>query len=314
MHMQHIKHFAKTKYFLILRLIQYALLVAAVFFLGVFISKNWNQFYSILTQVKIQHLILIVAILTISNIMIAYCWALVIKSEYNKISYPTLLCIWHTSLLSSYIPGFVWMFLNRHTHLRKHGVSTAMSTFSMSFEQVIVLFSAVPFAILFVKELYNVSLVVLFVSISACVLVILLKPNILFATATAITGRQIKTTISVKPLTFLVTFFILSLQWILKGGVILLLISIVSSTDATIELLQATAMHTTSFIAGYLSFFAPKGIGVKEGTLALLLSTVTGMPNAIVCALLLRFCSLITNVLSGGFSFLVSAHFKIRET
>ena len=57
----------------------------------------------------------------------------------------------------------------------------------------------------------------------------------------------------------------------------------------TVDWLVAGGAFASAYVLGYVALFAPAGIGVREGVLAILLAPAVGAPQAAILAILARF-------------------------
>ena len=92
------------------------------------------------------------------------------------------------------------------------------------------------------------------------------------------------------------------LLWGLLGSAFFLFINSIYPVDFS-QLIMVTGIYAVAWSIGFLSFLTPSGLGVREGILSLLLTTVLPPATAILVALLSRLWTLGTELSLGGLAF-----------
>ncbi|MDE0018640.1 MAG: hypothetical protein OXU51_20840 [Candidatus Poribacteria bacterium] len=92
------------------------------------------------------------------------------------------------------------------------------------------------------------------------------------------------------------------LLWGLFGTAFFLFIHSIHPVDAS-EIIIVTGIYAVAWIIGFLSFLTPSGLGVREGVLSLLLTTILPPATATLVALLSRLWTLSAELFLGGLAF-----------
>ena len=100
------------------------------------------------------------------------------------------------------------------------------------------------------------------------------------------------------------------LLWCLLGAAFFLFIKSLYPVDFS-QLLVITSCYAAAWNIGFLSFVTPSGLGVREGVLSLLLTTVVPPATATLIALLARLWTLSVELSLGGLAF--GLYFKQRQ-
>ncbi len=223
---------------------------------------------------------------------LASCWALLLRhmgSREEAMSIPNATRIWFYSMITRYIPGNVWHVVSRVALARKYGVPAALIVSSATIEQVLTLLSA----------LVCVSLSAPFSgairgSQSWLLLIVPLGLALLHPSVLGVVLRRASVTLQRPGLAwqysyFQIVSFIIAycLCWLCSGlALFALLWGLVPVTIAQLPLVIGAA--TLAWVVGFLSFFTPSGLGVREAVLVAALSTVYPLPTALVASLLHR--------------------------
>lgn len=102
---------------------------------------------------------------------------------------------------------------------------------------------------------------------------------------------------------YLGLFGVYLLEWITVGGVLVGILMTVQSPvlDAS-QVLFLLSANALAFVAGFIAFFAPGGIGVREGVLVAMLSGSMSLAEAVNIAILYRVWLVLADALAGLFS------------
>ncbi len=208
----------------------------------------------------------------LSYIVLIETWRQIVVAWGGKLSWPTAARIWFISNLGRYIPGKVWQIGAMGALAEEAGVANVAAVGSALLVNVVNLLAGfLVVAVAGARFLAGYGTTLNVVLVVFCVLVFgspwLLPPVVKFAAR--ITGRNIPIP-AIPPLAIIFAVAGCSLAWNLYG---------IAFHDLTVAILGGaagrptyyTAVFTLSYLAGYLTLFAPGGIGVRESTLVALL-------------------------------------------
>lgn len=288
------------------RLLTVLLIAAAFGFLAFAVARDWGQLRAHDWTVRPATLALSILPLLGAFVIGVYTWARTLdKLEGGAAPFPALLRIWFLSTLARYIPGKVWQFVGAAQLAREAGLSAPLLltslVVSMGFNVLaagVLGAAALPGGVLIPETL---------------------RPTVLFAVL-------IVAAIGVHP-AFLNFCLRLVPRWLHRTvlvwrggwayGVRLLLISVAGwiaygagfwlfvraltpvHTDALFPL---AGVNAVAFLAGYLVFIAPAGLGARELSMAALLQPILagGAGVAAVIAIASRLWVVAAEVLGAG--------------
>lgn len=261
------------------------------FFMGSVVYREWDKISEYNWSPHPSWLTVSILILLVAHLMGSYGWTLILRMIGVEIKLTKGLSIFLLSIFGRYIPGGVWSVLGRIYLCRREGIPDSRSGMSILLEQAYpVISAAVAFvaSLLFWTDIGPVERVLPGVFLLPLFLVFLHpKPFLKIVNPVlAWFGRgPINITLSFSNMLKLTGYYILS--WIVAGIAFYLFIRAFYPLDLYyIPILSG--IYAISFIAGYLSFFTPAGLGVREGSLTILLSLFIPAPVAIGVALLSR--------------------------
>ncbi|MBI5198181.1 MAG: flippase-like domain-containing protein [Nitrospirae bacterium] len=286
------------------------LLVSVVFyFIGRMVYREWN---GIAGYDWTPHLLwLIVSTLTLSLVYIlaASGWTLIMRFIGVEIGWLRGLWIFLLSMFGRYIPGGVWSALGRLYLCRLEGIPDSKSGAGILLEQVYPIISAGFVFALSLLFWNDTDVVVKFLPMMAMIplLAVFLHPKSFLKIINPVLARlgkkPIHVSLSFRHMATLFLFY--SIYWIVSGIAFFFFVRAFYPV-ATHSVPILIGIYAISFTVGYLTFFTPAGLGVREGTLSILLSFMMPASVAVGLALLSRLWLL-------GVELLIAVAFLIHE-
>ncbi len=278
-----------------------ALSVAVVLTIACFLGKNLLEGWSSV-QGRTWHLdpvraLLSLGVLTLYYPLLVWNWCYLMRQLGQPIPLRTALPIWLGSQLGKFLPGKVWTMLGRVYLAERAGLDAARVSLTLLIEVGLIVVTGILLAAATVslggdlpirgRALFLALLVPGLVALHPkvfCLLVrlglrILRRPEVAFSWST-------------RSHVFLVASFLLS--WVLYGAAFYLFATSLSITQPNVALfswvgfMSVLGFHTLSWIAGFLAFLTPGGLGVREASLAFFLGSLMPSPVATLVALLAR--------------------------
>lgn len=274
---------------------------AGVAFLALTIRRNWSEVVAYDWQARWGQLVLSVVLFTGSFVWAAYLWKRVLdRFASASTGYPTLLRISFISRIARFVPGKIWQFV-------------AVGQLSAG--------SGSPARLMVTSMLVQVGFILLSGLITASVLLAERIPGLPSNPALAIAGASVLALLASHPRIIDLCLTVVSkvvrrptLVWTgsWRDSAELMLLSLVLwavqgvafflFADSLVHLelpdiLPLTGINALSFVIGYLAFVAPAGIGVREATMASLLSGLLPGGAAAVVAIATRLWSIAAELL-----------------
>ena len=269
------------------------LIIAAVifYFIGRMAYREWDKISGYDWSPSPTWFIASIFLLLSVYVMGGYGWTLVLRMLGTRLAATKGISILLLSLYGRYIPGGIWSVLGRVYLCRLEGVPDSRSGMSILLEQAYQVATAgLVFAIslLFWTDTGSVIRVLPLVFILPLFFVFLHpKPFLKIVNPVLVRFGKgpIHLSLSLNKMLILAAYYIF--YWGVTGVAFYSFIRAFYPLEGHyIPILSG--IFAISFAAGYLAFFTPAGLGVREGALTILLSLFIPMPVAIGVSLLSR--------------------------
>jgi hypothetical protein len=209
------------------------------------------------------------ALFLVAHAVLVQTWRTVLACWDARLSFWSAARIWSVSNLGKYVPGKIWQIGAMSAMSRELGVSPIAASGSAILGTLVNVIAGFVVALLSGRALLEKTrpgwgaLATLIVVAAGGVL--LLAPAIvprLAPLAARLAGRPLQTTLPVRAVVYSLAGNLLA--WLLYGAAFQLLVLGMLGGTATGGYLEYLAAYTLSYLFGYLAFFAPAGVGVRE--------------------------------------------------
>jgi uncharacterized membrane protein YbhN (UPF0104 family) len=285
----------KTKKFLI-KSAQVLIIVLIFYFLIKNLVSNWSQVKDYEWQFDYPLLIVSFLLQIVALFWLVKIWQRMLKHTGSSVFYLKLFKVWFFTNLGKYLPGKVWQFLGMIYMLEKEGVPKQNSFSTGVLAQAFSVISGLFISVLFLgADLYSrffskkPGLMVAGVVLSLAILAILCYPKVLEKIINwglrILKKEKISLDITLKDVIIYLLSY--SLSWLLFGLAFLIFIKAMAQADFNMYP-TLTGAFAFSLNIGFLALFTPGGIGVREGILVFLLSSLFPLPVSTLISLLSR--------------------------
>ncbi len=294
---------------------QALILLLALLFIVLLLRSQWQALRTYTWRLRPLWLLpATLAIFASWSIEVAI-WRRLLQAMGARLPFDRAFRIWFVSALVRYIPGNLWQPLGMTMLARQQGIRSETTVLSIAVYQAINLLSVTivaAFYPLFGGDLGLLAGVAdprLGLLLLVPALVFVLRPQWLLALlnwALAKMGRPPFSGV-LRPADILQALFMGALDWVLLGlGFASLTLALHSLTAEQLItwLPHLVASYPLAYAIGYLSFITPSGLAVREGSLFLLLSPITGGAVATVAALAMRLWLLVCELLAAALALL----------
>ncbi len=275
---------------------QIVIIILIFYFLIKGLVSNWNQVQDFDWQFDYPLLTISFVLQIMALFWLVKIWGRMLGHTGSSVSYFKLFKVWFFSNLGRYLPGKVWQFLGMVYMLEKRGVpkrnSFSTAILAQSFSVISGLFIS---AIFLGASLYsqffsqNPALVIAGVVFGLAILVLVCYPKVLEKILNLGLGilKREKISLDITSKDVIIYILCYSVSWLLFG--LAFLIFVKSMAHASFDMYPSlTGAFAFSVNIGFLALFVPGGIGVREGILVLLLSSLFPLPVATLISLLAR--------------------------
>ncbi|OGC76441.1 MAG: hypothetical protein A2145_03980 [candidate division Zixibacteria bacterium RBG_16_40_9] len=285
----------------------FSYLVVIIIFLFLFknLYVNWKQIPW--QNIKFNYFFLLssIILLFINFFLGSYSWFLIMRNMKEKLSFKKSMKIIAKSQLAKYIPGGIWQTLGRVYLMERENISKTKVLIGSLVEIQFVVFTALIFYFLiffsgwrpkFLAQVYQDYKIISLILV--LVLLVSFHPKFIKGLV-GFLGRVFKMSTYEINLKWKDVFLLLGVffsAWVIQGTAFFLLLNSIYKTPLNF-FIAIVGSHIISWIMGFLVLFAPGGMGVREGVLAVLLKTFLPLPIALGISLLSRVWTVVCEVI-----------------
>ncbi len=252
----------------------------------------------------------------VAHAVLVETWRTVLACWDARLPFWSAARIWSVSNLGKYVPGKIWQIGAMSAMSRELGVSPIAASGSAILGTLVNVIAGFVIALVSGRALLertrpgwsDVATLIVAVAAVALLLAPFIVPR-LAPVAARLTGRPLQTTLPVRAVVYSLVGNLLA--WLIYGAAFrLLVLGILGS--ATGGYLEYLAAYTISYLFGYLAFFAPAGIGVRELFMMRVLAVagLASVPQAALVTVCSRIWLTLLEVTPG---FLFWAHHRSRR-
>ncbi len=299
--------------------IGWPLSILALFFISRVVIQN-KDVLSRLENINFPLLILAAISFFFYFFFRAYLWQKIIEQKGHRAPFKKTIFLWEIAEVKRFAPGFIWPFVSKTLSFSKDGLEKKTVAYSLAIEAEVFLVGCTVASLLCLPLILSqfsfdplLKTLTVIVLISAAVLssaiFIFAKSFLDFIKKTKIPFAKFLLThaensLPTFPWTFNLYLVALSIAALFFFG-LGTYFSIVSIAYLTpVLIFQFVSFFILSLLIGYLSFFIPMGLGVREGVIIFGLSTFVPIAIASTAAIFSRIVLIISE-----FIFLIFASF-----
>ena len=282
--------------------------VIIVFFLARSVLLNWENIKGYDWSFNPGLMALSCLIFFAAYAILPWIWGKMLWYMGYRLSFSDAWHIYYIGNLGRYIPGKIWAVAGMAYMAEKAGISATAAGTAAVFAQAYSLLSS--FVIFLIFLIFNVTYfsgygLIWIVPVFFIMAVIFLFPHNLEHVLNYVMkkfGRE-PVRIGITPLAALKVIAFYFLSWVLFGAAFWVLISAFVGRGQ-VNLLFASGTWATAYAIGFLAFFVPGGLGVREGILGLFFMNILPVNVGIIIAGFSRLVVTIIEILCVMISFL----------
>lgn len=265
---------------IVIRILQ----VAAIALIGMYFINMYKSVSALKVSFSydnIQSLFLSVGFISLGFSLLPIPTLVLLRSVGKRVSFIGSMKLFFFSQVGKYVPGKVWVAVGRVLMYSKLGVRRGSAVFILALELVLM----VGIALLLPGRMISHYLTVrpgLLVILLCCVLILLF----LVARKRHISASKIREYMAIFSIPVIIVCICFTLFWVVLGLAFQHLI--LYFTRINIGFYPAMQIFSASWVAGFLAFFMPVGLGVREVFMTELLIPLIGNENALMIAIVSR--------------------------
>ena len=280
-------------------LLSIAVITIISYFLLKNLFDNWQEFIQSVENFNLFPIILSLGLLLIFYVIHSIIWKIIIKNLGYEISIKKAIKIRSISEIGRYTPGKIWHFLGRAYFSKKVGIPKTTTLTSLVIETLSMMASAIAIFLLFSPGIVKMNAPAVLLILLACLIILRSEKFNNLINKILIKKGKLKGKININiPWTSLIIILILyGISWIIIGTSLLLTIKSIFPEIRYFSILNISGIFAVSWVIGYISFLTPGGIGVREGTMTILLASQFPQPIAILVPIIFRILTVISELL-----------------
>jgi uncharacterized membrane protein YbhN (UPF0104 family) len=285
------------KYRIMTRIIAPFLVTFVFYFLGKLIYTNWPEIKAYDLHINYPALSLSLVLLSMSFVMLALGWHLILRAVNASINPIDCVRIYMICQLARYIPGKIFVFVGRIIMAERKGVAKTLSTVSVLFEAIFSTAGAFIAMLIMYSLASDVQIdwihpwkigVLFVIGIAA------LNPKLINILISKTYKMRHKRPPDIKMPQFkyyktvlLCLYYIL--LWMLMGLAFYVLVySLIGRLASPKLAFDVACIFLFSWLAGFLCYVVPGGIGVREAVMTLSLKDFFPLPLVSIIAVVSR--------------------------
>ncbi len=289
--------------------VKWAVIAAIFWFFGYYLYKSWSKLPEYSWHFNYGYLALSAFFILLMFFLTAYLYHIIIRQsgarlDFKKVAIVRLLCE-----IGKYVPGKVWVVLGRFYFFKRYGISKAQVLVSIAVEMLAMTlagFFAFALTLPFWRDISGLHSLFAFLAVIPLLLAAIHPKVINFGLMLIekIFKKNVMR-IGIGYVGMAKNILLYMGYWLAYGlGVALFIHS--AYPLGTMGIVQVIGIHAISWVIGYVTLFAPGGIGVREGIMAYMLSLIMPAPLAIIFAIGTRLWITAIEAVVILFSFMVS--------
>ena len=230
---------------------------------------------------NIQSLFLSIGFISLGFSLLPIPTLVLLRSVGKRVSFIGSMKLFFFSQVGKYVPGKVWVAVGRVLMYSKLGVSRGSAVFILALELVLMIGIALIFPGQIIARFITVRPDLL-VMLLCCVLILLF----LVARKRHISASKIREYMAIFSIPVIIVCICFTLFWVVLGLAFQHLI--LYFTRINIGSFPAMQIFSASWAVGFLAFFMPVGLGVREVFMTEALVPLIGSENALMIAIVSR--------------------------
>lgn len=298
--------------------------LAIIFLIGYFYSlevwKNWASLQNFKLIINIYYLILSLSLYLFSYLIETYIWQVCINKHLGRheLNFFQSIAIVNASGLFKYLPGRIWTFTAQLVWLKKYDISKPVILYvnliCIAGSIIVTLYLGLIYLALYTNLMSIKVIILLFIALILLNAAYITWNSLLMNKLIVLAGRLLKK--EIQPLNnskSLVLFiqFVYMCSWALMGFGGYFLAKGIGLDIPSESMFAILASMSISWFIGSLAIISPGGLGIREGTMLLMLNKVVNVQTALIFPILSRIMYLVSEALLGLTAFALGIRYKV---
>jgi len=285
----------------------WCIIIAVSFFFYLEFKKNADVIRAYHFHVNIYCLVAAVILGTIALGIGPFIWRSFVNDYlHKKINYREAMAFYNTSAMFRYVPGKIWNYAAQIAMMSSKGISNAALIYInlvcfICFAFVSFIYTSY-YAIFWARTVTGGTYVLLFIMLIALDVAFIIWNAAIMNCLIVPLNRFFKLSIQpvkIKKVIFVYTQLLQSVGYLLMGAAMVFLGRGIGLEIPFSMIFQILAAITLAGVSGSLAFFAPGGLGVREGVMFMMFRQFTGIETALILPVVGRLLYIIVELILG---------------
>jgi uncharacterized membrane protein YbhN (UPF0104 family) len=284
------------------------------------VRDNWDSLTNFTFSVNLPWLSLALSFCMLSFLLETYLWQVCINKHLGRreLNFLQSIAVVNASGFLKYIPGRIWTYTAQLTWLRKYDISQSLIIYvniiCMAGSVITSLYLGLIYLAFYTTLLSRAAVISAFLALLLLNTAYLIWNAPLINAVISMAGRFLRKEIRpIRESRSLIVYiqFMYICSWSLLGLGAYLLAKGIGLTIAMPQAFAILAAMSLSWVAGYLAVITPGGLGVREGTMLVMLLNVVDNRTALIFPIVSRFMYLISEALLGLTALFIGMKYKV---
>jgi glycosyltransferase 2 family protein len=292
-------------------------ITTAFFFYSQFM-KNWDQVNTFNFNVTWYYVVISFALMVVSFLIETYIWQICVNDYVQKkLRFTESLALLNTSALLKYIPGRIWSYTAQIAMMSSRGISKSLLIYVNAI--CFLCFAVVSGVYGFCYYFFVIKVTFLSISISILALFIIVDfafvkwntsiINRLIVVINMLFKREIEPIKMRKLLIFSIQLLYL-FDYMFMGMSMYFLSQGLGMAVSLSSIIAIAATISISSLLGHIVFISPAGLGVREGTMFVMLKQFSSIEAALILPIATRLVLITIDVLLGGIGIWIGIKYR----
>jgi glycosyltransferase 2 family protein len=250
----------------IISVLKWLWLIAVCVFIIFFIRKNFADLKEAINRIHISYLLLSFLCIAGAKILLVLFMRYVLRSVGKEMNFPTCFRIYNISQLGKYIPGNIWHFVGKAAAYKDNGFSIGAIRDALVIENLWLVGGAFAYGLALMVIFNSYLIQHLFFSHRMYVAVFFVAVLLLLFLGNKVLKVNFRRLFSSHRLNVKIIFLQIVIWSLLGLSFAVLTIPFIHPMGSTI--LMISGLYAIAYSFGFVTPFAPAGIGVREAVLA----------------------------------------------
>ncbi len=290
------------------------------YFYSLEVAKNWASLQNFKLIINIYYLIISLSLYLLSYLLETYIWQVCINKHLgrNELNFLQSIAVVNASGLLKYLPGRIWTFTAQLAWLKKYDISKPVILYvnliCIAGSIIVSLYLGLIYLALYTNLISIKVIILLSIALMLLNVVYITWNSLLMNKLIVLAGRLLKK--EIQPLNnskSLVLFieFVYMCSWAFMGFGGYFLAKGIGLDIPSESMFAILASMSISWLIGSLAIISPGGLGIREGTMLLMLNKIVNVQTALIFPILSRIMYLVAEALLGLTAFALGIKYKV---